>query len=400
MYKVFVVDDEYYARKCMAEFIKGLDNCEIAGQADNGETALEEVLETNPDILITDVKMPKMDGLTLIKKLRENGKDDIKVIFMSAYSDVEFVRAALKVDAVDYILKPINITELTNVINKVTKELDKEKKEREHLFRVEKKLMQSAPYLNKDFFVNLIEGSYENADKIKQRMEFLGIKMPEGSSHCVAIVRFEKYKSIISDMSKRTKKAFDYAVVNVLQEIINEHFSGYSFDVGNGEFIGIVNIPRDCSQYEMRKFKNEIVDILKRTFNTSVKTEIGVPEEHVKDIGKSYKAAYKSIDSNNAQTAEKIKHYIDEHYRENIRIKDIADNLFLTSTYICLIFKNEVGITINKYITQMRIEEAKNLLKNTNMTIAQIALSVGYTDTTYFSKLFKSYTGSNPSEMR
>ena len=106
------------------------------------------------------------------------------------------------------------------------------------------------------------------------------------------------------------------------------------------------------------------------------------------------------MNNNNAVITKKIKQYIANHYMENITIKDISNELFLTSTYLCLIFKNEEGITINRYITQLRMDKAIDLLKNTNMTIAQIALQVGYTDTTYFSKLFKSYIGSNPREIR
>ena len=195
---------------------------------------------------------------------------------MSAYSDIEFIKMALKVDATDYILKPVNLDELTNVIKRVIKELDEEKERMDYMLAVEKRLKQSISHLNKDFFVNLIEGSYKSVEEIKQKMEFLGLNLLEKTSFFVVSVRFEEYGAIISDMSQQAKKAFDFAVLNVLQEMIDGFANGYSFDIGEGDFVGIINVFENCTQNEIKSFRNELEIIIKKTFNTNVSIENGI----------------------------------------------------------------------------------------------------------------------------
>ena len=93
--------------------------------------------------------------------------------------------------------------------------------------------------------------------------------------------------------------------------------------------------------------------------------------------------------------------YINEHYNSyNLSIEDISKNTFLTPAYICVIFKDFTGKTVNKYITEYRIMQAKELLKDSNIKMNDIALKVGYRDGNYFAKIFKKETGYSPSEYR
>ena len=96
-----------------------------------------------------------------------------------------------------------------------------------------------------------------------------------------------------------------------------------------------------------------------------------------------------------------IKEYIADHYQEeSLAIKDISQHVFLSSSYICTLFKNETGKTLNQYITDYRIEQAKKLLVDPRNKITDISAKVGYSDGSYFGKIFRKQVGMSPSEYR
>ena len=106
MYKLLIVDDEKIEREGMAEFIDwNTYGIEIAGTAWNGQAGYEKVLETHPDIVMTDIKMPVMDGIGLIRKLKEEFPD-IQVIVLSGYGEYEYTSQAMEMGVKYYILKP------------------------------------------------------------------------------------------------------------------------------------------------------------------------------------------------------------------------------------------------------------------------------------------------------
>ena len=94
------------------------------------------------------------------------------------------------------------------------------------------------------------------------------------------------------------------------------------------------------------------------------------------------------------------KRYISEHYREEIMLADVAEEVGLNSHYFGELFKKEVGIGYNEYLTGFRIDVAKGLLKDTQIKTKEISAMVGYKDTKYFGKLFKKETGLSLTEYR
>ena len=92
-----------------------------------------------------------------------------------------------------------------------------------------------------------------------------------------------------------------------------------------------------------------------------------------------------------------IKDYISQMYmNETLSVKDISDHVFLSTSYVCTFFKNETGQTLNQYLTEFRMEKAKQLLSDPRYKIADISSQVGYSDGNYFGKSFKKYTGFSP----
>jgi two-component system response regulator YesN len=96
----------------------------------------------------------------------------------------------------------------------------------------------------------------------------------------------------------------------------------------------------------------------------------------------------------------RAKEYIDDHYAERIPLEEIASHAFVAPTHLCMIFRQETGRTVHEYLTEVRMDHARLLLKTTEMTNHEVAIRTGYSESSYFSKAFKRHTGLSPTEYR
>lgn len=127
MHRIFIVDDEEIVIKGITAIIERfISGCEIAGSATDGISALNSIIDIKPDLLITDIRIPGMDGLSLIEQVREF-LPQTECIVISGYTEFEYARRALQMGVRDYIDKPVTITKLQSAINNVDNIVDKEK---------------------------------------------------------------------------------------------------------------------------------------------------------------------------------------------------------------------------------------------------------------------------------
>lgn len=157
-YSVLLVDDE---EDVLQVIIKKLDwegmGFRIAGCARNGVEALEMAEELQPDVVMTDIKMPYMDGLTLCRKLKER-YGTVKFIVFSGFDEFEYAKEAIKVEVEEYILKPVNSAELREVFSRIRKNLDEELDEKRNIDTLRKYYLESLPLLQESFYALLLEG--------------------------------------------------------------------------------------------------------------------------------------------------------------------------------------------------------------------------------------------------
>lgn len=157
-YSVLLVDDE---EEVYHVIMKKLDwenmGFHIAGYAKNGVEALEMAEERQIDVVMTDIKMPYMDGLTLCKKLKELYQN-MKVIIFSGFDEFEYAKEAIKAEVEEYILKPINANELREVFARIKTNLDKELDEKQNMDKLRKYYLESLPVLQEKFYTSLIDG--------------------------------------------------------------------------------------------------------------------------------------------------------------------------------------------------------------------------------------------------
>ena len=158
LYNVLLVDDEADVLLAMKKKInwEALGFC-LAGTAENGQEALEMTEQLHIDVVMTDIKMPYMDGLTLCRRLKENYRN-MKVIIYSGFDDFEFAREAVHLEAEEYLLKPISAKDMQEVFSRVKKKLDQEYNEYRNLSRLSEYYRKSLPAMREQLVMGILEG--------------------------------------------------------------------------------------------------------------------------------------------------------------------------------------------------------------------------------------------------
>ena len=120
-YKIMLVDDEEEVRTSIIRKIDWQDaGFEVIGDAENGKEALEKIEQNEPDVVLTDIRMPYMDGLEMAENIRQR-YPSIKIVIFSGFDEFEYAKKAIKLNVIEYILKPVNVEELTAILKKIKK---------------------------------------------------------------------------------------------------------------------------------------------------------------------------------------------------------------------------------------------------------------------------------------
>ena len=133
---------------------------EVAGDAENGEEALEKVEQLQPDVVITDIRMPYMDGLTLTRRIRQK-YPSMRVLIFSGFDDFEYAQQAIKLNVTEYILKPVNVEELSEILTRVRENLDEEIEQRSNINSLRESYLRNQPILRELFLNDLVLGATE-----------------------------------------------------------------------------------------------------------------------------------------------------------------------------------------------------------------------------------------------
>ncbi len=175
-YKVFIVEDEVTTREGIRENVDwGSIGFELCGEAPDGEIALPQIETLQPDVLITDIKMPFMDGLQLCQVIREH-MAWMKVIIISGYNDFQYAQTAIQLGVTEYLLKPVSVHDLQSVLSRVAVILDREKSERAYLKQLSTQVESNLSLLREKFLLRLVTGGESSISAIEQS-QHLGLNI-------------------------------------------------------------------------------------------------------------------------------------------------------------------------------------------------------------------------------
>lgn len=189
MYKVFLVEDEIVLREGIKNNIQWeKEGFQIVGDVSDGELAYPMIIREQPDILITDIKMPFMDGLELSKLLKKE-MPQLKIIIISGYSEFGYAQQAIDIGVSEYLLKPITAEKLLASVKNAASALEKERKEKQLLEEYQSLIYQKQGEKRKDFFEALVSGKL-TLSQILEQGEELGLHMV-ASAFCIMLFQFK-----------------------------------------------------------------------------------------------------------------------------------------------------------------------------------------------------------------
>lgn len=176
MKQILLVDDDTIVRLYLTEIVQWENyGLEVIGAARNGQEALEMVHQFNPDIVLTDISMPKMDGIELIHHLREEGYDGV-IHVLSCHDDFELVKNAMKEGADDYLLKNnLNDKSIEMVIQKILEQMEKRQRKSEHLNSLQNMATKGMKVTRSELLSDIVKGKLE-ASVMEDRMKNAGLK--------------------------------------------------------------------------------------------------------------------------------------------------------------------------------------------------------------------------------
>ncbi|TLS49531.1 response regulator [Paenibacillus antri] len=515
MYKIVVVDDEPKVRRGLTKLIPQLDpEWVVAGEAKNGTEALELVKRELPDAVITDIRMPRMNGLELLSALKEYS---MHVVILSGYGYFEYAQTAVKFGAFDFLLKPLKPDDIRDALHRMK-------------LQSRKRLQDSAPRndptlgkLWKDWLLGVEDG--------REYRERLERTMPDAAGPLqLMAIEVARFDELITEDQWGDRQLVSFAVRNIVQEILASEASarpeecrflfangaqlyfllpagvgthrlclrmieqvkrwvnisisiGLSGDThafgelpealrqaqeallgkwvyGDGTshaFLGASSTNETVLDYpverevallramqngrqeeaneELRRFADEVrsknptfqaarshcVQLLTAVVRTMHRTNVPpyVLQEiepmdllhrhftleqflaYVDELVSAYVANVRWNKRNkHHRLMDKALVYIRERYNRDLSLEEAAEQAEMSPSYFSSIFKQETGSSFVEYVTGMRIDESKELMKDPSLRLYEIARMVGYQDQKYYSRLFKKTTGVTPAEYR
>lgn len=531
--KILIVDDEVIVRIGLKSLIeKDGNKYEIIGEASNGKDALNFMASNTPDIIITDIKMPVMDGLQLIRSVR-NMNIQIRFIVLSGYDDFHLVKEAMKLGAVDYIIKlDMQQDLICEILASLSVEMEEKHKFADQKEETELYLKENLGALRQNFFSQLIRGHVDEKLDFEHRLELIDLNIDVTEYVCIVfeLMDIGEKKNIDDEYTK----LFNLSLTSIVNDIINEEFTGYTFEEDHQRIVSIVSWEDKKQKINLKELFHEMLErsmqMLIEYFDVTVSVGVSNRCNHLKELSRGYSECsiairhsfYRgvnqviyfnevgekivSVDHTNFQLlkgklingtelrdmdtidqviddivclfqshnvsrentldmcyeityliidkvddslidmmvgdggvlfgeiqklksifeitqwflnlkevlfnylnedtgselgiiVQNTKKYINQHYNDQLTLKDLAAHLFISPGYLSNIFKQATGNTLTEYITKIRIYHARKLLSEGKFKVYEIAFMVGFSSSNYFCRVFKRETGASPKEI-
>lgn len=461
MWTILLVEDEVFVREAIREILDWERHgfC-VAGEAGNGKEALAAILELKPDVVIADIVMPGMDGIELLKETRKAGIRS-RFIMLTAMSHFDYARDALQYGASNYLLKlSLDDDILLESLAKIKEELLAELKGAgEALYPYYHRIwagiwgtgaaaqadsaelassMEKFRNLNLDI-VAVLSGSFPAcADQARIRQErYLLVQ----SFHDAGQTTFFcwSFRKKIESAAGNSLARLPHDWLQALNQLNGDWYGRETYAAeGKSASAPIEELEAELircfeernetkcteaaaqiwacmkassfSHVEVKKRATYLLHLLTMLAGRKSEdgTEIYSAVSHESLLSHMLQAIRELIRQKREEDISYTDHpevnrviqYMTEHYRENIKVTDLARLVAINVDYLSTVFGKKTGLTPIAYLRNIRIEQAKRLLLHSKLSVEEIASQTGFTDDAYFIKMFKRLVGQTPSSFR
>ncbi|MDO5516725.1 MAG: response regulator [Clostridium sp.] len=397
MWKLVIADDEPKIRRGLKKIINWTDyDIEICGEAEDGELALNVINETEPDIILLDINMPFINGLELLKKIRDVDNKAI-VIIITSYDEFTYAQKAVKLEVFDYLLKPVSRENMDTLISSVVKKLESQRQKKTYGNWVKKQLSENIDELREKFFQEWVENRLSNEEILKELKYFnIDLKVPIG----VMVINITENSSGKIFGKKWNQSLMAYAIENLLNEEFKEVKNRFLFKDINNNIILLIDID------DINKWLRSGKDI-ENYISIYIKLKVSVEQEIIHDDMLMFSKIYNQIierlktrKSYSSIVAAIVDYIEKDYYLNSLNVNDVAEDLEISSSYVSKTLKKETGYSFIDYLNKFRMEKAMEIMEDPTVRIYDVAELVGYSNQHYFCRAFKKYTGISPSEYR
>ena len=290
-YKIMLVDDEEEVRTSIIRKIDWQDaGFEVIGDAENGKEALEKIEQNEPDVVLTDIRMPYMDGLEMAENIRQR-YPSIKIVIFSGFDEFEYAKKAIKLNVIEYILKPVNVEELTAILKKIKKNLDEEIEQKRNVTLLRESYIKSLPAIREHFLNDLIHGGMEEA-QIEEKLNEYAIDVAGAVKWVIAAIHLEPDEKVDKAVSlHQQRELIPISVRNLIEEKLEGQ---YRFIVFHSSFetILLVAIDKDNTQTGLIAL---LGDICKETKKILVTIGVGESCSSLTDLSRPCHTALNAL---------------------------------------------------------------------------------------------------------
>ena len=522
MMKVIIADDEIQIRKGLRMKVDWEEEgFQIAGEASNGKEVLELLGKMDIDLVLTDMRMPIMDGLELAKRCQQEFPN-VKVIVLSGYSDFELVRGSMKEGVKDYLLKPVAPDELVEALQKIRKEIETERQKQVETAQMRQLVLSQLQEVQEQYLLYLVKEEWLELNLVIERLRQLQLEELVNEQAVVQFVTVEiresfgnpnrlkelwlPFQMLCKEISKEhvgTYSFYDPSYANMVHFLIRIDLNTPSNLVESLQrnvkrllnletVIGIGNVVTGLANFKTgyissllawsqsqlgsqsqvidaaiakeeafefspdleRKLTNAIENVNFEVFRENIHSLLqGDGNQSIlsfsfaanrvlfllgsltkkydietKDIQKTIWNCQQSIWELNSQSkvlenllqlaqliiekvrlarfsngkliVDSVRNYLDQHYASEISLTLLSELFHINSAHLSETFKNYVGQNFSDYLVKLRMDNAQQFLRDKQLKIIDVANLVGFSNSGYFSTVFKKHVGQTPVEFR
>lgn len=356
MFTVLLVEDEELERRYLKSLLeKSPWDYKVVGEACNGREGIELYSKLQPDIVFMDIRMPGIDGLSATKSIKTTNPN-VKILILSAYDDFNYAKQAIHLGVNEYLLKPAQPKDILEALNSITKSSNSQ--------------------------LNNFNGFFPKIDFD----EFISANYP-----------LEIEKEIITALEKKDYKLFNNATDKLIREFFTNCRNIAIVKIKIYELTIIISRVLSDTGYRPEEIRNFKFAKFREMENLN---SLEVFDEFLKQFKKDLLKLVNLSEMNSNEYSEFIISFIKAHKTDNISLSEISSYFHFSPCHISRLIRKKTGLTFPQYLNKIKLDEAKELLRNSDLDINIIANSVGYNEVPHFNRIFKKTFGLSPSKYR